>query len=711
MNWTWFGTFKIERKPLRGEENHHLLPWHAHLTSKPTSHYLQPPQVPPTEEDPNEMDVEPKSPVEKMIIVANNFDGPITTMLAKNALPPITQSQQQPTLVNNLQPPQQPSTSSLNHPSVSNVIGSSVSSSISFSTTTTNTGNNLIVNALQSPLANTIPVNSLNNSNPISSISASPHHHQNSLISQSLAQGPIIPPSSIANSAINSNLLGNSASINNVPTPVHSTSVLSATLQQPTLHSQLQQRPPATASNTSGATIHHLNPNGPGMASLAKIPRMSATSANPSLNQMLGMPPKQSINNPSLDFNSSVSNHMNNQPMMSSMNNSMNNHPHQIIQNNPMMHNQLPSNLMHQTPMQSMQANNNLLSNSLSQQPQLNQTQPQTIETSIVPPPNAKQPKKPKQPRKQRKNAKNQQANNSANNQQPPPIQNAPPNVSNIDNGQPGAPSQMNQIPPQRTMEYNNYNYNPNNVVTPQPQQTLQQNPQWYQPPQPVPSIQQINQQPPPPQVMNTSMNTSMNNTPMNTSMNNNIMQTQVMNQTPQAGMSQPPQMVNMGAMNRQGMMANQMMNQPQARQNIPNAQLQNQMVNQQQQLSNQPPPSNQMIGSQGGIQPQGRMMQNTKAALDQMLIKSNRHPQQQPNNAPPMNASINNSQGMQQSNQQFIYQQQQQQQRGPMPQMNQSQQMNNFAPNNLAAQQMDNTNQQQFIQQPMQQQYIAQQR
>ncbi|KAK4337263.1 hypothetical protein RND71_043261 [Anisodus tanguticus] len=64
--WSWFGTLKIERKPLRGEENHHLLPWHAHLISKPTSHYLQQPQIP-IEED-SEMEAEPASP-EKMIIV------------------------------------------------------------------------------------------------------------------------------------------------------------------------------------------------------------------------------------------------------------------------------------------------------------------------------------------------------------------------------------------------------------------------------------------------------------------------------------------------------------------------------------------------------------------------------------------------------------------------------------------------------------------
>ena len=74
---------------MRGEENHHLLPWHAHLITKPTSHFLQSPQMPiasasALEEDSNddEMEIDPtKSPADKiMVLVSNNLDGPITTV-------------------------------------------------------------------------------------------------------------------------------------------------------------------------------------------------------------------------------------------------------------------------------------------------------------------------------------------------------------------------------------------------------------------------------------------------------------------------------------------------------------------------------------------------------------------------------------------------------------------------------------------------------
>ncbi|RWS30264.1 mediator of RNA polymerase II transcription subunit 12-like protein, partial [Leptotrombidium deliense] len=47
LSWTWFGAMKMERKPLRAEENHHLNAWHIHSQRKPTAYYLEPPPLPP----------------------------------------------------------------------------------------------------------------------------------------------------------------------------------------------------------------------------------------------------------------------------------------------------------------------------------------------------------------------------------------------------------------------------------------------------------------------------------------------------------------------------------------------------------------------------------------------------------------------------------------------------------------------------------------
>lgn len=52
LNWTWFGAVRIERKPLRGEENHNVLAWHTHTFKQPTSYYLECPPLPPEEAEP-----------------------------------------------------------------------------------------------------------------------------------------------------------------------------------------------------------------------------------------------------------------------------------------------------------------------------------------------------------------------------------------------------------------------------------------------------------------------------------------------------------------------------------------------------------------------------------------------------------------------------------------------------------------------------------
>ena len=51
LAWTWFGALRIERKPMRMEENFCLLARHNHSIRKPTSFYLEAPPLPP-EEDP-----------------------------------------------------------------------------------------------------------------------------------------------------------------------------------------------------------------------------------------------------------------------------------------------------------------------------------------------------------------------------------------------------------------------------------------------------------------------------------------------------------------------------------------------------------------------------------------------------------------------------------------------------------------------------------
>lgn len=50
LSWTWFGALKIERKPMRTEENFVLMARHNHSIRKPTSFYLEAPPLPPEDE-------------------------------------------------------------------------------------------------------------------------------------------------------------------------------------------------------------------------------------------------------------------------------------------------------------------------------------------------------------------------------------------------------------------------------------------------------------------------------------------------------------------------------------------------------------------------------------------------------------------------------------------------------------------------------------
>lgn len=50
LSWTWFGAIRIERKPMRTEENFYLLARHNHSIRKSTSYYIEPPPLPPEDE-------------------------------------------------------------------------------------------------------------------------------------------------------------------------------------------------------------------------------------------------------------------------------------------------------------------------------------------------------------------------------------------------------------------------------------------------------------------------------------------------------------------------------------------------------------------------------------------------------------------------------------------------------------------------------------
>ena len=440
------------------------------------------------------MEVDPPASAEKMILVSNNYDGPITTVPKSKTV----QVQQQATQ-------SVVSSSSISHPLQPPPIVSSVSMpSVSSSSATVSNLN--LVNALQSPLASGPP-----NSIP-SSISASPivsqptaSHHSSPLITQSLSQGPIVPHSPIASSSLLNNGL---------PPASSSTSVLSATLQQPSLvHSQLQQmplQPGRPTISSSGGTIHHHTAQVGGPSS-AKIPRIA--SANPSLNQMLSMQPKQSpmMGKPQIGMNS-IGGQMGGQMLQNNLQ-----HHAQQGQLNSQLSNpgqppgQQQMNMMHHQQMNQqmpMQTNPTLLGN-LAREDSLmkpGRNNPPPIEPAPV---TKAQAKKPKAPREKKSREKK-----SAKNQQPPPPVNpqiqAPPNVSIVDNQ---VPQQMNQAPVRsmaqhNTMSsmdypaggYNNPNMPPNQTPSQQPQQ---QPPQWYQPPQQPqqnqiqPGQQQMQQQQP----------------------------------------------------------------------------------------------------------------------------------------------------------------------------------------------------------------------
>ncbi|XP_033637539.1 mediator of RNA polymerase II transcription subunit 12-like protein isoform X2 [Asterias rubens] len=52
LSWSFFGAVRMERKPLKYQEQFRLTHYHTHTREKPDDYYFQPPQLPPDEEEP-----------------------------------------------------------------------------------------------------------------------------------------------------------------------------------------------------------------------------------------------------------------------------------------------------------------------------------------------------------------------------------------------------------------------------------------------------------------------------------------------------------------------------------------------------------------------------------------------------------------------------------------------------------------------------------
>ncbi|XP_027199092.2 mediator of RNA polymerase II transcription subunit 12-like protein [Dermatophagoides pteronyssinus] len=66
ISWTWFGAIKMERKPLRLEENFCLLARHDHDMCKPISYYIESPPIPP-EDEPPQLPAQPQLPPQQIM--------------------------------------------------------------------------------------------------------------------------------------------------------------------------------------------------------------------------------------------------------------------------------------------------------------------------------------------------------------------------------------------------------------------------------------------------------------------------------------------------------------------------------------------------------------------------------------------------------------------------------------------------------------------
>lgn len=70
LSWTFFGAVRLEKKPLKYEEQHRVQLYHTHALRKNLSYFLEPPNLPPEDLEPPQEKVEekPKEPTETAVV-------------------------------------------------------------------------------------------------------------------------------------------------------------------------------------------------------------------------------------------------------------------------------------------------------------------------------------------------------------------------------------------------------------------------------------------------------------------------------------------------------------------------------------------------------------------------------------------------------------------------------------------------------------------
>lgn len=216
--WSWFGTLKIERKPLRMEENYNLLPWHEHSIRKPTEYFLEDPPVPEESIEP-ELELDASSP-EPVVIIPSQLsgcnDGPLTTIPLKNltAVTAAAATTIAPTSATNMPP------STTAAPAPSAVSRNLVPNSIIPPANLTGIQQNALV-VSSSVITSTSMANTSVNGPPISSL-ASQLPNSSPLLSQTLsAPTPIQsggkPTSQMLSSGVGGGLIGQMGPVPSMP--------------------------------------------------------------------------------------------------------------------------------------------------------------------------------------------------------------------------------------------------------------------------------------------------------------------------------------------------------------------------------------------------------------------------------------------------------------------------------------------------------------
>jgi mediator of RNA polymerase II transcription subunit 12 len=272
--WSWFGTLKIERKPLRIEENYNLLPWHEHSIRKPLEYYLEDPPVPAEDTfDQQPMEVDAGSP-EPVVIVPSQLsgcnDGPLNTMPLKN----LTAAAAAAAAVNAPQ-----SATSMAVTAAPSTPAAASRSLVSNSIISQGNLNNITSNSLVAP-SPVMQQNSIGNTStngPSISSLASQMPNSSPLLSQTLsAPTPIQsggkPSGQMLSSAVGGSLMNHMSSVS-IPARPHST-------QMPNLDL-------SSSNNSTSSMMSHSNLGSSQMSSHSQAPMMSTpTTSNPPVSMM-----------------------------------------------------------------------------------------------------------------------------------------------------------------------------------------------------------------------------------------------------------------------------------------------------------------------------------------------------------------------------------------------------------------------------------------